>query len=94
MAECAFYDVGCHATWLSGELDAFFSRVTNAVLDFCASAVALIPLPDALLQPISFTGIPNNAVYLMNLFNISTGIGIVVSAYFVRFIIRRIPFFG
>lgn len=92
--ECSFFDVGCHATWLSGELDAFFSRVVNGILDVGASAIALVPVPDFLLQPISFTGIPNNALYFMDVFNVAQGLTIVVTAYGVRFILRRIPIIG
>jgi hypothetical protein len=39
-------------------------------------------------------GIPASVWYFMDLFNVSAGIPIILSAYVTRFVIRRIPVIG
>lgn len=42
----------------------------------------------------SLLGIPSSVWYFLDLMNFSTGIGVILSAYVARFIVRRIPFLG
>ncbi|WP_420875212.1 DUF2523 family protein [Pseudomonas baetica] len=41
-----------------------------------------------------FTAIPPSVWYFMNVFQIPNGIISVISAYLIRFFIRRLPFIG
>lgn len=51
-------------------------------------------LPSAASISTSLSGIPAATWYFLDLFNVSSGIPIILSAYVTRFIIRRIPVIG
>lgn len=51
-------------------------------------------LPDASALTYSLGGIPSAVWYFLDLFNVSAGIPILLSAWVTRFIIRRIPVIG
>ena len=51
-------------------------------------------LPSASAVGGSLGGIPSGVWYFLDLFNVSAGIPIILSAYVTRFIIRRIPLIG
>lgn len=51
-------------------------------------------LPDAASLSSSLGGIPSSVWYFLDIFGVSYGLKIVVSAMVARFIIRRIPFIG
>ena len=51
-------------------------------------------LPGAASISSSLGGIPATTWYFLDLFNVSSGIPIILSAYVTRFIIRRIPVIG
>lgn len=55
-------------------------------------AAGLFPSASSLNGVLS--GIPPGVAYFMDLFSMSQGISMIVSAYFTRFIIRRIPLIG
>lgn len=55
----------------------------------------LVPLlPDASGLSGSLAGIPSTVWYFLDLFNVTAGIPILLSAWVTRFIIRRIPLIG
>jgi hypothetical protein len=51
-------------------------------------------LPDASGIRGALGGIPDSVWYFLDLFNVSAGIPILLSAYVTRFLIRRIPVIG
>ena len=51
-------------------------------------------LPDGNSLSSALGGIPASVWYFLDLFNVSTGIPILLSAWVTRFIIRRIPIIG
>ena len=51
-------------------------------------------LPDASGLSGSLGGIPSSVWYFLDLFNVTAGIPILLSAYVTRFVIRRIPVIG
>lgn len=51
-------------------------------------------LPNASSLSSSFAGIPADVWFFLDLFNVSAGVPLVLSAYVTRFIIRRIPVIG
>jgi len=73
-------------TWLG---EAIFSAVVKAV----TVVLAAIPVPTWFAN-IDFGGVPPAVAYFGGPFQIGTGIGIMVSAYTIRFLIRRIPVIG
>lgn len=51
-------------------------------------------LPNASALSSSLGGIPSAVWYFLDLFNVSLGIPVVLSAFVTRFIIRRLPIIG
>lgn len=62
------------------------------VTEFVALLVPM--LPDGSGVSGALGGIPASVWYFMDLFNVSAGIPIILSAYVTRFVIRRIPVIG
>lgn len=62
------------------------------VTEFVALLIPL--LPNASRVSGALGGIPSSVWYFLDLFNVSAGIPILLSAYVTRFIIRRIPVIG
>lgn len=68
-----------------------FSNIADAIVDFFNS----IPVPDFFLSASgAFNVIPPEVVYFAGPFNIGIGVSMVLGAYLLRFIVRRVPFFG
>jgi hypothetical protein len=89
---CSFYDVPCHLANLIQYFKDLFLSMYDALLSSVSAVVSAIPAP-SFLQNISFTLHPYVS-YFMQAFEIQTGLSIMVSAYILRFIIRRIPVIG
>jgi Protein of unknown function (DUF2523) len=55
-----------------------------------------LALPAGGIQALNsaFSGIPSEMWFFMNLFQISYGIPLIISAFITRFIIRRLPIIG
>lgn len=51
-------------------------------------------LPDGSALASSLGGIPGSVWYFLDLFNVSAGIPLLLSAWVTRFVIRRIPVIG
>ena len=51
-------------------------------------------LPDGSAFSSSLSGIPASVWYFLDLFNVSAGIPLLLSAWVTRFVIRRIPVIG
>lgn len=92
---CEWYDVGCGLGWLVDELKAIFLNIWLAILNGLAALLEYIPVPD-FLQNLSSSQfqLPPSIMYFTGLFHIAEGIAIIVSAYIIRFIIRRLPIVG
>jgi hypothetical protein len=60
--------------------------------EFVGLIVGLIPDPSSVNGVMS--GIGSSTWYFMNVFNVTQGLSLVVSAYATRFVIRRIPVIG
>lgn len=66
----------------------------HLVDDFIAFFNA-IPVPDFFAMAANaFGNIPDSVVYFAQPFHIGTGISMILTAYFLRFVIRRLPIFG
>ncbi|HEJ5845481.1 DUF2523 domain-containing protein [Pseudomonas aeruginosa] len=68
-----------------------FHRMTSAVVKF----FEWLPVPDFFVTAgNAFQGIPPSVVYFANAFQIGPGVTMVLGAYLLRFILRRIPIIG
>lgn len=73
-----------------GVMFALFFVVTGFIEFLSASGV----LPTAASLQGIFGGVPSVMSYFLSIFGIYKGVGMIFSAYTVRFIIRRIPVIG
>lgn len=69
-----------------------FFALFFVVTEFVALLVPLLPNGAGVSGALG--GIPSNVWYFLDLFNVSAGIPILLSAYVTRFVIRRIPVIG
>lgn len=90
---CKMYDLFCIFDWLIGEISSSFRYIFQSIMNGVVSVFNAIPVPDALSVSNTYV-LPESVVYWMDMLNISYGIVALVSAYSVRFLIRRIPFIG
>lgn len=68
-----------------------YAWFTNGLAQFFRD----FPVPDFIEGASkAFNSIPPEVVYFANAFRLTEGISIIMSAYILRFIVRRIPFFG
>lgn len=74
----------------------FIPRKTlELLLDALMAVIDSIPPPDFIQNiPNIVSQIPPSVWYWVDPFNIPAGMGIIIGAYIIRFIIRRIPFIG
>lgn len=75
------------------EIAIFFSNMWESMLSSFAGLVEAIPVP-AFLTNVSTFAIPDSILFWAQGFQIPAGIAIIVSAYIIRFTIRRIPIIG
>lgn len=78
------------------ELVAWIPReLWASLLDALAGALEAIPAPAFLSQAGSFFGgIPSNIVYFFQFFAVAEGLGFIITALLLRFLLRRIPIIG
>lgn len=69
-----------------------FSAIFLVVKELFSALTSILPTSIDIQQ--LFDALPDSAWYFLNLFQITVGVTSVISAYFTRFIIRRIPFIG
>lgn len=92
---CAPFDIFCYLGWFFDELEAFFLYLLDMVLSGFVTLIEIIPAPDFLVNAQSVGGsIAPSAQYFMTLFLLPTGLTMIVTAYTIRFLIRRTPIVG
>lgn len=69
-----------------------FFALFFVVTEFVAMLTPMLPNASGLTGVLG--GIPSGVWYFMDLFNVSAGIPMLLSAYVTRFVIRRIPVIG
>lgn len=70
-------------------------KIWELLLDGLATVIEAIPVPGFLDQADGlFGGLPAGVVYFTDALQLEVGIGFMVSAYVIRFLIRRIPVIG
>lgn len=96
---CDWYDVPCHATSMTKWAGAFLQWLPMKVWEqFCAGlggVIGSIPAPSFFLTAgTALGGIPPSVVFFAQAFQIGPGIAMIMSAYLLRWTIRRLPFVG
>lgn len=98
-ASCDWYDAPCHITstlqWVYNFAQWVPMKIFEKVCDNMGDMVAAIPVPSFFAQ--AQTGlqqIPPGVAFFLDHAQLPTGIGIVLSAYLIRFAIRRLPIVG
>lgn len=93
-------------SWLADRIQEFLTWIFDLVLwlpkklfslfmDALASFFEAIPVPAFITNAGNFfQGIPDSFLYFVNMFAVGEGIAMVIAAYILRFLIRRIPFIG
>lgn len=83
------------AQWLEETLLWIPRKLWAELLDALASFVEAIPPPDFLVDAsAAFSGISGNIAFFASKLAVAEGLAMVLSAYVLRFILRRIPFIG
>jgi len=83
------------AQWLKDLLLWLPLKLWEMLLDGLASVIEALPVPDFLAAAQGlFSGVGGNVLYVLGLFAVPEGIGMIISALILRFIIRRIPLIG
>ena len=82
-----------HYEWLIAEIKLLFVFIVDNVLQAVAGLFVAIPAPNFLLNVSSFS-LGNDVLFFTTLFQVPFGLGVVVTAYIARFVLRRIPIIG
>ena len=81
--------------WLLGFIGWSVVEVVKLLLAGLAAIINAIPVPDWVAHAgDAISNFPPGAAYFLGSLHIATGCTILVSAYTIRFLIRRIPFIG
>lgn len=88
-----WYDIGGWIAWLLDEFKLLFQWVLEQIFSLGVALLSAIPVPDWMAS-MGTLQIPSSVAWFAQAFQLQAGAGIIASAYLIRFIIRRIPFFG
>ena len=82
-------------TWLFGLVTWALQQCWNLVLLGLAAVLNALPVPSWLSSaPSVFAAMPDSMAYFGSVFQVSNGVQIMLSAYVIRFVIRRLPLIG
>jgi hypothetical protein len=90
---CSWYDPSCALEWLRDEFQAFGVWILDSLLSAVAGVFEAIPTPD-FMADVGIYSLPPSVSWAISVFQVDVGIGIIVSAYTARFILKRIPIIG
>lgn len=83
------------AQWLIDTLLWLPRKLWAELLDGLATLVESMPVPDFVTTAQSaFSGIPSSVLFFLDKFAFAEGLAMVLSAYLLRFLLRRIPLIG
>lgn len=97
--ECDWYNAPCHITsaidWLYGFVIWVPMKIFEKLSEGLASMIAGIPVPEFVnTATVGLQGIPPGVAFFLDHAQIPEGIAMIMSAYVLRFAIRRLPFVG
>lgn len=90
---CDIYDLSCHWLGISEFFTTLVLWVYESILGAASGLISAIPVPD-FLRTVSSFRLPDVVVWAAEPFQLGYGVGIITSAYTLRFIIRRLPVVG
>jgi hypothetical protein len=90
---CDWYDASCGFRYLAGEIETSLISLLYSMFDSLASVFESIS-PPSFATNIQTMQLPDFFLYLTDILQVYNGLLIVMSAYLIRFLIRRIPFIG
>lgn len=83
------------AVWLKDLLLWVPRKVWSELLDSLAALLAALPVPGFVSQAsAAFSQIPPSVLFFADKFALSEGVAMILAAYALRFVIRRIPIIG
>lgn len=91
--QCDWYDPSCGFTYLSNKISFILLDLLDSFFSGILGLFELFPLPDFIVSFTTFQ-LPGFFLYILDVFQIYEGVLIVVSAYSIRFLIRRLPVIG
>lgn len=97
--ECSWADIPCHlesfAGWLLDLVLWIPRKMVQMFCDAFATLFEAIPVPDFISNITSaWGGFPSGSIYFLDAFQVGYGFSVIITAYLIRFVIRRIPLFG
>jgi len=91
--ECDWFDYTCGAQYLANEIELKILGLFMKLLNGLATLFESIPVPDFVAKIPTYQ-LPEFFLYLTDILQVYEGCQIVMGAYLIRFIIRRLPFIG
>jgi Protein of unknown function (DUF2523) len=81
--------------WLLGGLSAIFGWIYAELMFWLSTLLHAIPVPEWITTAgAAFSGIPPSVMWFAGFLQLGTGLSITITAYGIRFFIRRIPVIG
>lgn len=93
VGSCEILDFGCHWQGLEEFFTSLIVWAYEGILSGLVGIISSIPVP-SFLQNVSSYRLPDVVVWAAEPFQLGYGVGIITSAYTLRFIIRRLPVVG
>ena len=72
----------------------FWDEILKSIADIFFNILDSIPVPSFVADLPNYASQLGGATYWLDVLNIGAGMGMIFSAYVIRFSIRRIPFIG
>lgn len=91
--ECSITDVGCIGQWFADLFTSFGLWLYEKLINGIVAVIEMIPVPE-FLENASSLRIPDGLGFVAEVFHLEMGAQIIVSAFVLRFIIRRLPIVG
>lgn len=91
--ECDTLDFSCHFENGVTGVQEFFLFILQTIFEALLYVLALIPVPGWVISAASFP-VPDGVLWFASALQLQSGAAIMVSAWGIRFIIRRLPFIG
>ncbi|QIB64050.1 hypothetical protein [Kineobactrum salinum] len=91
--DCKYTDIACHWDGAKETLKGWGAEFLQWLLDILITVLSYIPVPDW-MENVGSMNLPSGVLWFASAFELQAGAAIMVSAWTLRFIIRRIPVVG
>lgn len=98
-SECSWYDAPCHlsnfADWFADYALWIPRKIFELLMEPLGVMIKGMPMPDWVADAsIGFSGVPPHVAFFLEFLYFGEGVAIIMSAYDIRFLIRRLPVIG